>query len=146
MRFPSRFIRSVNGTNKALGSDVAPTDATYLTNDNVFTTRLNSTNGYPVNRVVIGCNAPSGASAIAVMVYVYEDVSKKWFPLTDTAQNITPNGGFLFFRHPTLIDTPQVRGDTSNPGSLEVAIVVSLPTTAPDGDYLFIVGGDLGSY
>jgi len=144
MRFPFKFDRTVGGAGTALGADVVPVDATYLTNDNVYITEV------PAHRVIN--NAALGykydgvgpAPTLTATLHVYDGTSAQWFVL-DTVTFDLEAGDIQFEPLPHLIGALRAVAldDSSTPTSLELALVVAAAGGEPAGTYSFYIGMDV---
>lgn len=158
MRFPFKFTRQVGAASldPALGSDVNPTTLAagsvakaYLTNSNVYSSRLQNTSGYPVQRIAVGYGTDAVGLAQTIKLYMWEDMTERWYEVPHTGT--TANKTIAFFDIAALVDVANVKqtgaqqGQLTSPGSMEVAIVVTPPGGDPAGVYTFIVGSDASS-
>ena len=146
MRFSYKFDRTVAaGGVTTLGTDAVPSDATYLTNDNVFRTKLSASE--PSQRIVLaakytGVGVPVDMTAKA---YIYDGVSQGWFTV-DSYKSTLKCGDICFFGIPQIISPTQVAGGdeyVSTIDSIEWALVVDLPAGCPDGSFEFLLGLDI---
>jgi hypothetical protein len=142
MRFQIKFTRTV-GEGGTLGTDEPPSHAPRADRDNLLELRPANINGFPVQRVVIGLDAPKGA-CIPVAVYVHDDLSNRWFN-TQPEHDVVVRAGRLAY-----VETPTVAhlNARSSDGAISLCIVPRLPNDvaqAPAGEYTFVVGGDVSN-
>lgn len=160
MKFPATFTRWVSGAagTIALGSDALLVDAdsnprpAARTDDNAFSSRIVSINGWPISRVAVAAKYTGEGVPVAanIAMYVFEDNLRIWLPLSQSAMTITPGTataptGFVFFDAVTLTDLPHVRGElgAAEPGSATYLCIVDNNGSPPDGRYDFIMGAEL---
>lgn len=171
MRFPVTFSRSkpVNPY-KVLGGDtlpaqfVKPTPGASQTGstgyDNIFTSRMISQNGWPLERIVVHALYTGSTTIPAAMnlsLYVYDDNIGYWIALPGSATSIVPStpGSVapaatqpVFFNALALIDLVHNSADLGavQSGAATFMLIVADPGAgAPNGTYQFIVGGDLAT-
>lgn len=164
MRFPTTWTRykgTVPAGGIVLGTDAFPTnsDNTYrkpnAKDDNTLASRIVSINGWPLSRIAVACiqSAASGAVALPISAYVWEDTLGFWIQLAGSTTTITPGisttgSGVaavpVFFDVMSLIDFPHVGKDLNavNPGSVDILFLVG-DNSAPSGSYIFVAGGEL---
>jgi hypothetical protein len=140
MRFPLAFYRYVGGAGKQLGSDEVPLTHPQTNADNQLALRLSNTNGYPIQRIVVGCQAPEGSPLIPVKVFVHDDNTERWYSVEPSCRLAEP-GALTYFDLPTLADNPNV--GSRDVGAIELCVIAGLPDDASEGRYTFVVGGDV---
>jgi len=139
VRFGKAFKRTVGGAGTVLGSDSTPTGKPAdKNNDNQLSWKLNSINGYPVERVAVGYGCTAAGSALSATLWIYDDTSDAWYQAstaTLTLNHVT------YFDQPTLSDS--AGGITA--GCLDVCLVVAAAGGDAAGTYTFTIGMDLSS-
>jgi hypothetical protein len=153
MRFPVTFTRRkvVAGPSPLVGSDAAPTTtAPSAKADNILFCGLRDCNGWPVQRIAICWSSPDAVTPTPFNVdaYFWETATGHWYKINDAALSVKPNQ--LFFFDTVTISAPTATNSTINqagspsqPGGMEIFIVVSDPGAQVNGTYNFAVGGDL---
>jgi hypothetical protein len=156
MRFPKKFERYVGeGPAKQLGDDVDPTTLTpaeqqdYRALDNVLTARANNINGFPVQRIAVGCafEGTGTPDPIPLSIFIFDDLSARWYKMHhETGPSITP-GEMIFVDCVSLLDFPNTSqaGGMQSVGGTEVAIVPGELVDPPEGTYTFIIGADVSN-
>lgn len=119
--------------------------------DAVHSTRLVNINGYPAQRLVVGCFGPSGAIAsLQADFYMLETLSSYWYKLNPTPVPLLI-GQLVYQDHPTMGDFNQgkvggkLQGSKSQP-TMDVYVVVTVATGSPTaGTYTIAVGTDFSN-
>lgn len=135
MKLEKSFLRSVPaGVNPALGSDVAPTDAAYLANDNVFRCPQYGPDAKPINAVALAYDAPVSllgqAPDLTFNLYLWDEFTEEWYEFGTV--DIGP-GQIKFIALPNLVD----RKDSRQVSRIAVAFVCDPPVDPLAGDYEF---------
>ncbi len=157
MRFPTVFRRRVGPAPEGapslpeLGSDKVPVgEPSQLPKDRrgaFHTSRLVNMNGFPAQRVAVGCVGPAGVSAsMPTELYLWEDSLRAW--LLIGRENVSVDG-LTFFDAPCLLDAGRARSEdeSHNPGTLDVFVRVTLQgrEDVPPGEYAFCVATDVSN-
>lgn len=148
MRFPTIFKRDKTTTNnKALFTDVnpqtpgGPSNGALMRQDNFFSYRLTSINGWPLQRIAV-CLAVSPAAAVAIngQLFLFEEQSNAW--ITPGAAKALSPGVITWFDLPVMSDNAN-SGATSGPGGIDGYIYLSTAAGPdPAGTYAIVVGPD----
>lgn len=104
--------------------------------DNKMSCRLCNTNGYPVQRGVVGLK---GLNSATVTLWFKEDLTDSWFELG--TQSVNPDC-LVYFDLPTMADGAKT-GDPCQPGCLELCLEVRGLTV--EGEHTFVLGADVSS-
>jgi len=169
----SRFVGGAAGQ-PTLGGDLVPVcdkqpvlagsgnSTAAQVGDNAYTcTRMNLA-GWPPQRVAIACRYIGAVTPanVPVNVYIYDSASGGWFlmnsapvnitPTVTTAQGVVPTsvGALVYFDIPVLMDKPPTQvnlGDANAMGVMVMVIPASTGNTLNNGEYRFIVAGDMSS-
>lgn len=149
MKFPMTFTRykgSVPAGAIALASDAIPTTPPNpATMSNLFTAPFVSKNGWPVCRIGIVYNPPSGSTNLAVDVYLYEENLGIWFRANATSPIVLPPKVATYCDIPAPIEPAPTTANLSSVGvgSLTALLIVTDPNAAPNGAHQFAVCADL---
>lgn len=157
MRFPTVFRRRVGEpatdttTDRAvdaqLGSDKRPTGKPTKA-DNFHTSRLVNFNGFPAQRVCVGCVGPEDSlgRSVPIELWMYEERTDAWLRVPGDEEIRV--GGIAYFDAPCLLDHGRGRSDddSHNPGSLDVVLVAGKPGgPLAEGEYSFLCGTDVSN-
>lgn len=148
MRFPTIFRRDKTTTkNKALFSDANPqtgglSNGALKIQDNFFSYRLTSINGWPIQRIAVClATSPAGAVAINGQLFFYEEQSNAWV-VAAAAKALAP-GVITWFDLAVMSDNVNTQGGMSGPGGIDGYLYLSTVAGAdPDGTYTLIAGPD----
>lgn len=143
MKFEFKFVRNKGATdaNKVLGSDTLPATGPGANMDNVIQGKCVSINGFPVERLAIGYFAAGGgAVALKCDLYMWDTGTSQWFHLG--AQLSLAQGAITFADVIAAMD----HRSGQPAGGYEIALIVTDPGTAPNGDHTIVVAPDMASW
>jgi len=126
MKLEHTFTRN----NVTFGTDVAPVDDTYLTNDNVFNAPQYGVFSEPISSIALAYDGPVAAPDTSVVLYLWDEETTAWYQFASTT---IPAGEIHYIALPNIID----RKDSRRASRISVAIVASPADVAPAGDYTF---------
>jgi|SRR5580693_340348 hypothetical protein len=120
--------------------------------DCVHNTRLVNINGYPAQRLVMGCFGPTSEATADLQAdfYMLEELSGYWFKLDASSVALTL-GQLVYVDHPTMGDFNQGKVNGKLAASkgqpvMEVYVVVTIASGSPTaGVYTFTVGTDFSN-
>lgn len=140
MRFPRRFTRYVGAPppgGVALGSDAVPSAAEDRARDVAIAIKPFSTQGVPLQTLLVGYRGPVGALALPCRVYVWEETLGAWLAF-GPSKNIAP-GEVSTFNLPVPMEEP----DGARTGAVDCVVVISSVGGLPAGAYEFVLVGDV---
>lgn len=118
-------------TNVDFGTDVAPTNAAYLNNDNVIEIPLFGPGAEPSGSLAFAYHGPAASPNCDVDVYLWDDAQQLWFRFF-SRPSVEPEE-VVFLPKPTTFATSQ---DRPLP-AMHVAVVATPIAAHPVGDYVF---------
>jgi hypothetical protein len=137
--FPKLFQRGVNVSGLAdLGSDQVPTDVAYLKLDNAFSTQARAGESV-AQRIAVGAIYAGGGAPdpFDFAFYLWDANSKSWLLLPSAAVSVAVGEvGFA--------DVPVVIDPKSSNGSIDLAVLLTVGGSPPDGTYTAVLGSDYG--
>ncbi len=137
--FPKLIQRGVNDADfPDLGSDVAPTSIAYLTLTNVFSTTVRAGDATAQRLAVGALYAGQGSpDPFSFDFYLWDSTTKRWL-LLPSAMLVVNAGEVGYTSVPILVDPK------NGSGTLDLAVLMTVSGSPPDGVYSAVLGTDYG--